>query len=586
MSYTPKSRKMEKFWLYAFRDHLAGIQAFTNCICVADIHGDGDYKLIVADGKRRLKIFGGTCLVKELRLFSVPSALTTFYMDSSDVLSRPVVAVACGPHIFMYRNMVPLYRFTIPPVKLDDVDVAVWEGLRGNGMSVAEAAEMLRDRQAAGVELSTRSTDFLVSENAQERERFVESVKDTPLSQQSVVTCMSSLLLQRTEVGSRGCLVVGSEDRYLYILKSSATEVHLRIKLPSVPDSIVTAGALRVEYRIILACRDGCVYSIKNGKLSNSIILPDGQIVQIARYDNLVAVATTQNTLSYFTLKGRRQSCVFLPLPVTNIATIPETVSGKAQGIIVALNNGAIRVYVGNTLLHESQAYGTVNAMHFGRYGREDSALILILRNGSLAVELLHRHASFECEKVQEVGPPAEQDVPIPVPPLTSLFVAQADRERRYSLDMHRSFQRDFCQLRLNTAKLYLSMLSGADELGAAAVDLHQREDSVRVIATVQGLGPVYKLRITLQNASTRPMHNLTILLSHHSASYKLSKHIVEVPFLTPSSLSSYEVLLERVDDEIVDKGVSVYVTSSLSSAPLAATVVDLPGPGIVDEKM
>ncbi|RNF13853.1 putative Bardet-Biedl syndrome 1 protein [Trypanosoma conorhini] len=586
MSSTGKSRKTDKFWLYAFRDQLAGIQAFTNCICVADVHGDGDYKLLVADGKRRLKIFGGTSLVKEMRLFSVPSALTAFYSDGSDAVSRPVVAVACGPHIFMYRNMAPLYRFTIAPVELDDVDVAVWEGLRNNGISVAEAVEMLSDRRAAGVELSMRSTDLLASDNVQERERFVELVRGTPLSQQSVVTCMSSLSLQRTELGSRGCLVVGTENRYLYILKSSATEVHLRIKLPSVPDSIVTVGALRVEYRIILSCRDGCVYSVKNGNLSSSIIYPDGQIVQIARYDNLVAVATTQNTLSYFTLKGKRQMCVFLPLPVTNIATIPETVSGKARGIIVALNNGAVRVYVGKTLLHESQAYGTVNAMHFGRYGREDSALILILQNGSLVVELLHRHASFECEKAREVGPPTEQDVPIPVPPLTSLFVGQADRERMYSIDMHRSFQRDLCQLRLTTAKLYLSMLSGAGEVGAAGVGLPRSDDSVRVMTAVQGLGPVYKLRITLQNASARALQNLTILLSHHSASCKLSKHIIEVPFLIPSSLSSYEVLLERVDDEVVEEGVSVYVTSLFSHVPLAAAVVDLPEPGIVDERM
>ncbi|EKF31792.1 Bardet-Biedl syndrome 1 protein, putative [Trypanosoma cruzi marinkellei] len=584
MSLKGESQKKEKFWLYAFRDHLAGIQAFTSCIGVADVHGDGDYKLIIADGKRRLKVFGGTSLVKEMQLLSVPSALTTFYADGGDAVFRPVVAVACGPNIFMYRNMVPLYRFTITPVEIDSVDEAVWEALRNNTIPVAEAADMLKDRQNDGVELSTRSIDLLVCDNAKERERFVETVKDTPLSQPSVVTCMSSLYLDRTEEGSRGCLVIGTENRYLYVLKSSSTDVYLRIRVPSVPESIVTAGALRTEYRIILACRDGRVYSVKNGKLSNSTIYPDGQIVQIARYDNLLAVATTQNTLSYFTLKGKRQSSVFLPFPVTNIATITENVSGKARGIIVALNNGAIRVYVGKLLLHESQAYGTVTAMHFGRYGREDSALILILQNGSLVVELLHRHASFECDKAREVGPAPEQDVPIPVPQLTSLFVAQAERERKYSLDIHRSFQRDICQIRLQSAKLYLSMLSGNGEEGTTGVKIQRREESIRMITAVQGLGPVYKLRITLQNVSQKPMHNLTIFLSYPSTSCKLSKHIIEVPFLTPSSLSTYGVLLERLDGDIGDGGIFVYLTSSSSSVPLAAAILDLPDPIIVEE--
>ncbi|KEG11372.1 putative Bardet-Biedl syndrome 1 protein [Trypanosoma grayi] len=592
MTSSETSGKKQKFWLYAFRDHLAGIQAFPNCVDVADIYGDGDYKLIVADGSRRIKMFSGTSLAMQLRLLSVPSALTTFYAERSDAVERPVVAVACGPYIFMYRNMKPLYRFTVPVVELDDVDVAVWDALRNGTLPLTEATDMLEERRKNGVELSARSTDLLASDNLQERERFVERTKNEPLRQMTVVACMGSLWVDPGENG-RSCLVFGTEDRYIYVLKNSAMEVQFKVKFPSVPVQILTAGALRVQYRIVVACRDGCVYSIKNGDLSGSVIFPDGEIVQIARYDNLVAVATTRNTLSYFNLKGKRQSCIFLPLPVTNIVTIVESASTKARGIVVALSNGAIRVYVGKSLLHESQAYGSVTAMHYGRYGREDAALILLLQNGSLVVEMLHRHASFECETEGEVGPSAEQDVPIPVPPLTSVFVAQAERERTYSVDMHQSFQRDLCRLRLKTAKSYLGLLSGGggggggsggETSGVGGLPSYRSDSSLRMLTAVQGLGPVFKIQITLQNVTQKPMHDLTIILRYPAASCKVSKSIMDVPFLLPSLLSSYELLVERVGEEVMSDGVHVCVSSLANPVPLVAAIVELPDTGMMEE--
>ncbi|ORC92042.1 putative Bardet-Biedl syndrome 1 protein [Trypanosoma theileri] len=586
MTSVAKTGKEKKFWIYAFRDHLAGLQCFSNCIVVADIKGNGDYKLVIADGSRRLKVFGGTSLVSQLQLLSVPSSITVFYAEGGDDVQRPVIAVACGPYIFMYRDMKPLYRFTVPSVELDEVDVAVWEALRNDTISIPEAADMLEDRRRNGVELSTHSTDLLASDNAQERERIVESFKDKPISQPTLVTCMSSLPLEGTEEGCRSCLVFGTENRYIYVLKNSFTEIHLKIKIPGVPVSILIAGSLRIDYRIIVSSRDGCVYCIKNGKLSGSVIYPDGPIVQIARYDNLVAVATMQNTLSYFNLKGKRQSCVFLPLPITNIATITETATGKARGIIVALNNGTICVYVGKTLIHESKVYNTVTAMHFGRYGREDAALILVLQNGSLVVEMLHRHASFETEKINDAGPPPEQDVPIPVPSLTSVFVAQAERERTYGVDMHRSFQRDLCRLRLNTAKSYLSLLSKGVETTTLGSSKTISDNSIRMMTVVKGIGPVFKIQITLQNTSQKPMDNLVILLNCSPTFCKILKLFIDVPLLLPSVLSSHEVLVERLGDNEGDEGVHVCVTSPSVTSPLATATVELPDLDIIEDGM
>ncbi|CBH14550.1 hypothetical protein, conserved [Trypanosoma brucei gambiense DAL972] len=584
-----EKNQQKEFWIFAFRDRLAGLQAFSNCVEVADIYGNGDNKLIVADASKTLKIYDGTSLSKEIRLSAVPSAITVVFAEAGDDQHLPVIAVSCGPDVFMYRKMKPLYRFTAPCVELDEVDVSVWEQLRNGNISAADACTRLKERRMAGVKLSTRSADLLALQGTEERERFVQYHKTKPLSEQDVVTCISSLSLDRVEDGGRSCLVIGTETRHIYVLAEKFTGVHHRVRLPGVPTCIVSLGSFRVDYRIVVACRDGCVYTVKNGELADYSIHSDGAIVQIALCENLVAVATTQNTLSYYKLKGKCEMRVFLPSPITGIATLLDSASGKARGVIVALKSGMVRVYVGKTLLHEAQVYGRVTAMKFGRYGREDAALILVMQNGTLVVEMLHRNASFECKRNQDSGPPGEQDVPIPVPSLTNVFVAQAERERAYSIDMHRLFQRDLTMLRLTTAKAYLSLLSDTHKPAVspkktAAPAVPMLGNSVRMITSVQGLGPVFRIRAKIQSISKGVLRDLSLVVSCSCTTYKISNSILCVPFLLPSTVSTCEVLVERLDDNAIDEGICLSVTSSHSLSTLAAVDVRLPDAGFIED--
>ena len=62
----------------AWYDPVAGISAYSSCIRLADLNGDGDYKLLIADHQRKLKIYKGTTLLSEnilrLELTGAPAA--------------------------------------------------------------------------------------------------------------------------------------------------------------------------------------------------------------------------------------------------------------------------------------------------------------------------------------------------------------------------------------------------------------------------------------------------------------------------------------------------------------------------------
>ena len=52
---------------------------------------------------------------------------------------KPAVAVASGPYVFIYRNLRPYFKFTLPPVDIDKQERDIWADLEAGRLDVAEA---------------------------------------------------------------------------------------------------------------------------------------------------------------------------------------------------------------------------------------------------------------------------------------------------------------------------------------------------------------------------------------------------------------------------------------------------------------
>jgi Bardet-Biedl syndrome 1 protein len=91
---------------------------------------------------RKLKIYRGTTLISEHALLDVPVALCAFYTDSN-VPRTPAVAVASGPYVFIYRNLRPYFKFTLPPLEINKQESDIWNELRSEEITAANAHELL-----------------------------------------------------------------------------------------------------------------------------------------------------------------------------------------------------------------------------------------------------------------------------------------------------------------------------------------------------------------------------------------------------------------------------------------------------------
>lgn len=557
-------------WLSAHHNSVAGIKAFSSCMKLVDVYGDGDYKLVVADADRRLKMYKGSALYGEQAILGTPTALASFYSDTNRP-RVPAIAVASGSFIYIYRNFRPHYKFTLPPRDVDAEEEKVWQLLATCSIEIPAALQQLHSVRGLGLRLTERSRGLLAIDDIEEQAEYVTRFMDEPIVEHSTITCMASLNTNMDDKDGVSCLVVGCECDVVYILDPQGTSIVQRVKIPSTPVEIVTTGLLDVEYRLIVTTRNGTVYMVKNGELlKNAIELespPCGIIVQ----DKSIIIACMNRQLLSYHLKGKKNWSLSLPEDVVALEMFNLRRTKDSKGVLVALRNGDILLYNERIKICSMNIEGIVTGMLFGQYGREEASLVLVQKSGALSLKILRRAASLEAI-TEASGPPSEQDIPLNIPKKTKLYVEQTQRERDHAIEMHRHFQRDLCKLRLTTARAYVKIIRD----GQGPVSLSSSA-AIRLNAQVQGIGPTFRIKLLLQNAGLKAVPSLTIAYHYDHFLYRIPRSLLFVPLAVPNAQYCFVTDVESLSDAGAADSIYIYICGKDSSIPLVSAVVNMP---------
>jgi len=565
-------------WLDAWLDPVAGMSCFSSFMCLADLHAEGDHRLILVDLKKRIRIYKGTTIQWEQKLLDAPCAVQCFYHE---VASPPIptLAVASGHQVFIYRYMRPYLKFTLEPIKVDKVEVEIWEELRKEPIDVRTAYEKLNLARESGTVLSNHSIDFLAMEDTDQQAEFVKKSKDTLLQQQTSITCMEVLKQNMEDPTAVSMLVLGTENRMIYILDSTALNIATKVELDAVPTFISVLGLYDVEYRITVACRDGNIYTIKNGQVLSSVIELETQPVGLVRYDKNIYVGCMDNVIHCFHFKGKKNHSIYLPCPISCMSLLQITKSRVAKALVVAMNNGEVRLYNGKHLICTTKTNDVVTGMKLGTFGREEGSMVLSFKSGALMVKILQRNANLDVSSTTP-GPPPEQDIPLDVPKKTKLYVEQTSRERDQAIEMHRTFQRDLCKLRLSTARAYVNLLgAGHGPMSSAG------GAQVRLNAEVVGVGPQFKIVVRVQNAGVHALYDVPLMCTTNQNLYRMPKPCFYLPILVPQQVYLLEIPVTCVNENGGTDCVRMFMCNQASNMPIISAIVNMPisEPPLVD---
>ena len=181
----------------------------------------------------------------------------------------------------------------------------------------------------------------------------------------------------------------------------------------------------------------------------------------IQRLNKEIVVGCMDDSLTSFTLKGRRQWTLQLPASLTCMELLHHR-PRSFKAVLVALQNREIRIYKDKFLVncitmdvsnwrenpviwsqshtlthththtHTHTLKDVVVGLKFGQFGREDGVLVTVTQRGALIIKILKRSVIFEVKDLTP-GPPAAQLEKLNIPKRTKVYVEQMAREKANS---------------------------------------------------------------------------------------------------------------------------------------------------------
>eukprot|EP00953_Heterococcus_sp_UTEX-ZZ885_P033789 17557-Heterococcus_DN1.PRE.1 len=148
---------------------------------------------------------------------------------------------------------------------------------------------------------------------------------------------------------------------------------------------------------------------------------------------------------------------------------------------------------------------------------------------------------------------------------------------------MHRAFQKDLCRLRLRTARAYVDVITGGEGSSSSSGSGSSSSGgssganaSLRLHAECQGLGPHFKLRVSLLNGGARALVGCRVAFAYPAELYRLEHTLLQAPVLLPSVLAHVVAEVEWVDPVGIAGAVRVMVLAAGGSVA-ASAVLQMP---------
>ncbi|XP_058838064.1 Bardet-Biedl syndrome 1 protein homolog [Topomyia yanbarensis] len=591
-----KTKATEK-WLDAQCDGTAALHTLPSCLSLCDLKNDNYYQLVIVDiplfdfdAKPKLKVYKGTNLTSEQNLPGIPSAVESLYINDQEP-RIPIIAVAIGSSVLFYRNMKPYYKYSIPGLSIDPMEVDVWKKLPvERPENVDKLIESLRTLSLS--QLTELSQQLLVM-TEDKRENFIQENADRQLERLSVITAMTSIKKVANEHKSASCLILATEAGDILILDTQAFVVLCQARACSfqgTPSIISASGQYDIDFRMVIATREGSLCLLRKGWLVGQHIVKlehAASGLTLLPIDQTIVVVCMNNSLLCYSKKGKKLWSVTLPQPAVCMTPICLPHLG-INLVCVALRGGLVQFYCQKKLVDQFYAPETVSALTFGRLGQEEHVLILVTSDGSLIVKILKRTAEFlTTEDIYEIKSAGEEAAGnLQIPKKTKVFVEQTMREKENAAAIHNSFQSELWRMRLTAARATVDVINSADSNISGDVGLA----AIKMAAEVLGLGPVFKLFLVLQNISTRKeASGLNMLIQADHRHYQVERPYLQLPMLVPGVPLKLDFKVTVVTDPsdglapidltLENSFVRVLVFKSGHSKPLIASTVVMPQP-------
>lgn len=595
--------KNKALLLDEFTNNVAGIKAFNQNISLGNVLNDQKNRLICIDVNNHLKVFNGEIIEDEnplKEMLPVSGIVTYFSFDKETNLKNPYLAVASGFHLYIYKFLKGIKKMPIPEQIQNSVEQYIYDLLSIGEIKPKQCLEKLeklaekfmrrKDIENDNFEdiigivedkkilenkeegLSNMTQELLSLTDDISKITFLENNCNKQIKINNYITILSSIPLNDLDlIEPDSYLIVGTENCSIFIINPTENKIIDKGKLPSVPFLISSSGGYNTNPKFLIGDRGCNIFIMKKTKIQK-IIIVNQPMVNLLSSDSSIYLGTIgKNYISLKYNSGEQEFSISQP----NIITSMEMAKRESNEILIliATKDKELRIYHKKTLCYILKIGDCIFGMKFGTLGTRKECIIMCTYGGALLVKYFNPEiiVSSEYKNKEEINNNLNNNK-IDVPKKPSIYRDFVQREKESKSEIQKKFITDLIRIKYKAMDTYVKILKKGN-----TSQNFSNSSNLKISASLEGLGPNFKLNIIFNNIGKKPIYGVILTLDFNRKIYSFKKENIQLSIIMPNIPINYSLPFRNISENGSSGNIKLLIIGKNEIIPLIQTNIKVP---------
>ena len=590
----------KKVLLDEFSNNVAGLKAFNQCISLGNVLNDQKNRLICIDVNNHLKVFNGEIIEDEnplKNMLPVSGIVTYFSIEKDSSIKYPYLAVASGIHIYIYKFLKGIKKIPVPDEIPNSIEQYIYDLFAMGEIDAKQCLEKLEkfvekyykkkeneeyEELVGKVEdekilehknaaLSNMIQELFNIEDEDSKIKFLENNCGFQIKIYNYITILSSIpKSDDLDIEADSYLIVGTENCSLFIIDPSENKIIGKGKLAGVPFLMNTRGGYNNNnHKIFIADRGTNIYILKKTDITKTIVVAQ-PIMNLLSSDKSIYIGTIGKNYIGMKFSGSQDFSIEQPNVITSMEIAEREINETL--VLIATKDAELRIYNDKYLCHIIKIGDNIFGMKFGTFGTKKESIIMCTYGGALLVKYFNPDVKVKVLKIDEGNKDANENLKIDVPKKPGIYRDLVQREKESKSEIQKKFITDLIKIKYKAMDTYVKILKKGN-----APQNFSNSSNLKISASLEGLGPNFKLNIIFNNSGKKPIYGAMLTLDFNRKIYSFKKENIQLSVIMPNIPVNYSLPFRNISENGSSGNIKLLVIGKNEIIPLIQTNIKVP---------
>jgi Bardet-Biedl syndrome 1 protein len=301
------------------------------------------------------------------------------------------------------------------------------------------------------------------------------------------------------------------------------------------------------------------------------IIIVNQPMVNLLSSDTSIYLGTIGKNYISLKYNGDQEFSISQPNTITSMEIAKRENSDIL--ILIATKDAELRIYLKKVLCYILKIGDCIFGMKFGTLGTRKECIIMCTYGGALLVKYFNPEIIKASDfKIKEENSNLNNNNKIDVPKKPSIYRDFVQREKESKSEIQKKFITDLIRIKYKAMDTYVKILKKGN-----TPQNFSNSSNLKISASLEGLGPNFKLNIIFNNIGTKPIYGVILTLDFNRKIYSFKKENIQLSIIMPNIPINYSLPFRNISENGSSGNIKLLIIAKNEIIPLIQTNIKVP---------